>query len=155
MTDNCTKYFIIGKDNSDFLKVEVLNYVRPDLSDYWEANWIFSRINIKAGSFSADYIAQLQTTDFREFKKGLDRLYNDLKSATQFYSLEDWLTIIISGDGLGHFKVDCKACDLPGRGNRLEFKMHIDQTEIPSLVKQLSEILDKFPVKGRPDNAKK
>jgi len=148
-------FFIIGKDTSDFLKVEVLDYEHPALSEYWDANWLKAKIKLKIGAFSANYLAQLQTTNFREFQNGLETLYKDLIGEAQFYSLEDWLRIKLSGDGIGHFSLDCQASDFPGTGSRLEFEMQIDQTEIPLLVRQLSEILERFPVKGKPDNATK
>ena len=137
------------------MKVEVLSYERLPDSGYWDANWINARVEIKARSFSGTYLAQLQTLDFSQFKKGVESLYANLEGITQFNSMEDWLKIIIRGDGIGHFDVECEACDIPGTGNRLEFKMEIDQTEIPRLIDQLDDILTKFPVRGQPDSLKK
>jgi hypothetical protein len=153
VTKQQNPYFIIGQETSEFLKVEVLNYDRPENSDYWDANWLKVQIQIKVGAFSGSYIAHLQTMDFYLFEKELKRIYNDLKGVTQFNSIEEWLMVKFIGDGLGHFRVECKACDFPGTGNTLEFEFQIDQTYIPNLIIQVSNILEMFPVKGKPNNA--
>ena len=142
--------FIIGSESSEFLKVEVLNYLYPDKTDYWDANWLNTKIQIKVGAFSGNYFAQMQTIDFSGFEKELKRLYTDLNGVTQFYSIEDWLTLKFIGDGIGHFLVECLACDFPGTGNTLKFDLEIDQTYIPELLNQLGNILKKYPLKGEP-----
>jgi hypothetical protein len=153
LTQQQNPYFIIGRETSEFLKVEVLNYERPENSDYWDANWLKVQIQIKVGAFSGNYIAQLQTMDFSGFEKELKRIYIDLKGVTQFNSIEEWLMVMLIGDGLGHFKVECRACDSPGTGNTLQFEFQIDQTYIPNLITQVSNILEMFPVKGQPNRA--
>ena len=144
-------YFIIGKETSNYLIVEILNYEYPESDEYWDANWLKARIKIKTRSFSGYYSASLQTIDFREFKKGLEGIYRTLNGAAQFYSMEEWLTIILNGDGIGHFVGDIIACDFPPSGSKLRFELQIDQTEIPGIVNQINSILEIFPVKGSPD----
>jgi hypothetical protein len=148
MQDN-HPYFTIGKESSEFLKVEILNYQFPNATEYWDSSWLNTTIQIKVGAFSAKYSAQLQTIDFSSFEKELKRLYTDLNGVTQFYSIENWLNLKFKGDGIGHFEVRGTACDFPGTGNTLKFNFEIDQTYIPILLNQLSNILEKFPVKGK------
>ena len=64
--------------------------------------------------------------------------------------MEHWLTLSILGDGIGHFSVDCAACDQPGTGNTLRFKLAFDQTELPAMLRDLDELLRLFPVRGKP-----
>jgi hypothetical protein len=152
--ENSYTRFTIGKETSEFVEISILNYERFDSSNYWDANWLKTRIKIKVGAFKADYSAQLQTTDFANFRNELERIYRDLNGITRFYSLEDWLEIKLTGDGIGHFKLDCKACDFPGTGNTLFFDMQIDQTEIPGLIHQLTSLIEIFPVRGQVPNVK-
>jgi hypothetical protein len=86
--------------------------------------------------------------DFLNFNKGLRDLYDKLDGYANFNCLEDYLEIKVKGDGLGNFSADCIANDkqtIPG--NKLEFSLEFDQTEISSLSNMLDEILDKFPIK--------
>jgi len=64
--------------------------------------------------------------------------------------MEQWLTLSIVGDGIGHFSVDCTACDQPGMGNTLRFKLAFDQTELPAMLRDLDELIRLFPVRGKP-----
>ena len=148
--ENHQPSLLIGKETSEFLKISVLNYERIDSVDYWDANWLKTQIKIKVGAFIAEYSAQLQTINFTRFRKDLERLYIELKGVSIFDSLEDWIKLKLTGDGIGHFELECEACDFPGTGNRLEFTMTIDQTEIPELIRQLTTIIEIFPEKGQP-----
>lgn len=145
-------YFIIGSEASEFLKVEVLNYIYPDGTDWYEANWLKAKIQIKVGGFAAQYIGEFQTIDLVGFKNELKRIYHDPKGITQFYSLKDWIIIKLKADGLGNFEVLCRACDSPSMGNMLDFELKkIDQTYLTELTVQLNKILEMFPVKGTYD----
>jgi hypothetical protein len=148
MNDEQT-YFIIGSETSEFLKVEVLNYIYPDDTDWHAGNLLKAKIQIKVGGFSASFFAELEATSFGGFKNELRRIYHDPKGITQFYSLEDWIIIKLKADGLGNFEVLCYACDFPPMGNKLEFELKkINQTYLTELTVQLNKILEKFPVKG-------
>ena len=41
-------YFLIGQETAEFLKVEVLNYERPENIDYCDANRVIARIQIQS-----------------------------------------------------------------------------------------------------------
>jgi hypothetical protein len=55
--------------------------------------------------------------------------------------LELYVTIQIQGDGLGY--LNNSGYDQ----TQLTFVLHFDQTQIPTLIKQLELILNKFPIK--------
>jgi hypothetical protein len=57
----------------------------------------------------------------------------------------------IQGDGLGHFEAECHAMDQAGVGNRLEFRLSFDQTDIPGILKGLDRVNEAFPARGSPD----
>jgi hypothetical protein len=63
--------------------------------------------------------------------------------------LEGYLEMKITGDGIGHFEVNIKACDKPGiYGSCLTFSLNFDQTYIKKLTNKLDEIIKEFPVSG-------
>lgn len=148
MIDTDKIEFILGKETSEFLQILVDNFAYPDSTDFWDGNWINTRIKIKVGGFTGDYKAQLRNVDFLDFKNGLARLYDKLDGYANFNCLEDYLQIKIKGDGLGHFSADCLANDNPGiYGHELKFSIDFDQTEIQSLTKMIDDILIRFPIK--------
>jgi hypothetical protein len=63
--------------------------------------------------------------------------------------MEDWLSIVIDGDGRGHFVAQCTARDQPATGNTLRFGLTFDQTQLPATLASLDTVLAAYPVKGR------
>jgi hypothetical protein len=58
------------------------------------------------------------------------------------------LDIEIKGDRRGNFEAICVARDT-SNGNRLEFKLRFDQTEIPPMLAGLDSIIAGYPVLGK------
>ena len=110
-----------------------------------------SNVEINAGAFQGAYTACLRCDEFLAFRNSLVQLYSTLSGEAGFRSMEDWLTVKITGDGLGHFEVECKARDTFGFDSRLEFSLFLDQTQMPEIIRGLDNILEQFPLKGNPD----
>lgn len=144
-------YFRIGADNSHYLTVRPLYRPYDQCHDYWDGNWVKSQITIRVGGFNGNITASLRTDEFFRFKEELSKLYSTLKGQASFSSMEHWLTVHVEGDGLGHFEADCVVMDEAGIGNRLQFRLVFDQTELPGIVKSLEGILRAFPVRGKTD----
>ena len=142
-------FIFIGKETREYLKVTILDRCHPECLDYWDGNWLNCKIDIKVGGFTGDYISHLRSEEFFSFYEQLKIVYEDLSGVARFENMEEWLDILVKGDGIGHFKVNCIALDEPGIGNTLEFKLEIDQTEIADLIKKLDKILKKFSVIGK------
>jgi hypothetical protein len=87
---------------------------------------------VRAGAFRASLEANLRTHEFLSFRDALRPLYENLRGEASFSSLEHWLAIKVIGDGIGHFKAECDVCDQPGMGNKLQFDLAFDQTELPA-----------------------
>jgi hypothetical protein len=132
----------------NWLSIEPLRFAYPDDSDAFSRNLISTRITFKAGKFNGDYIGEFETADYDNFKKGLLRLYTDLKGFARFDGLEPYLDLKIQGDGLGHFNCECSAIHNPGyEQTELTFNLHFDQTQIPVLIKQMDLIMNEFPIR--------
>ncbi|MDN5942717.1 MAG: hypothetical protein L0H94_12605 [Nitrospira sp.] len=140
--------FQIGRHASNHLKVTVLRRCYLDCTDYDDGNWVDARVEIAAGGFRGRYRAYLRTEEFFGFQNEIAKLYYSLKGEACFDSMEDWLSIKVKGDGLGHMTADCKAMDEAGTGNTLCFELRFDQSDMPEILSGLAEIVDKFPVIG-------
>jgi hypothetical protein len=145
--------FRIGASDSHYLTVRPLYRPYDQCQDYWDGNWVNSQIIIRVGGFNGNITASLRTDEFMRFKEELSRLYSTLKGRASFSSMEHWLTIHVEGDGLGHFEAECVVMDEVGIGNRLQFRLDFDQTELPGIVKGLEGILQAFPVRGRANSS--
>lgn len=140
-------YFELS-DGGDIVRLEPIELVKYNSDLDWDRNLVKTNVTVKCGKFSAQYTADFMTVDFEKFKQGLKRIYNDLKGYANFDGLENYLTLRINGDGIGHFNVSVTACDQPGVGGILTFHLSFDQTTILELVNQLDRITKQFPITG-------
>jgi hypothetical protein len=136
-------------DAGDFVRLEPMELIKYDSDIDWDQNWVKTKVTIKGGKFTGQYSGDFMTVDFEKFKQELSRLYDNLKGTANFNDLEGYIELKITGDGIGHFEVDVKACDQPGvNASELTFTMGFDQTELKELVNQLDRITKQFPITG-------
>ena len=148
MTERQEIYFELF-DAGDIVRLEPIELINYDSNIDWDKNWVKTKVTVKGGKFSGQYSGDFMTVDFEKFKQELSRLYDNLKGTANFNDLEGYLELKITGDGIGHFEVDVKACDQPGiNASELTFTMGFDQTEIKNLVNQLDRITKQFPITG-------
>lgn len=143
---------IIGHETSDHLLIKVFGRTYPDCDDYWDGNWLSAEIYISSGAFTGSITNDifLRTTEFKSFLTQIEPLYELLKGTAEYASLEDWLEFRIRGDGLGHFIAEGFVIDNHCEGNKLNFSIHFDQTNLPQIISSLKELLKKHPVVGKP-----
>ncbi len=141
-------YFEIA-DSGNMVRIEPLELINYNSTLDWDNNWIKTRVTLKAGAFTGQYVTDMMTVDFERFKQELTPLYENLGGSASFSDLEQALELKIKGDGIGHFQLDVVACDSPGiYGSTLEFTMSFDQTILKSIANQLERITKAFPIKG-------
>lgn len=146
--DDTAVYFSIGDPQGPGLRVAVLGRSQEACHDYWDGNWIDAEIQLRVGGFSGRITAALRLDEIQSFYEQCKALYDNLHGEACFSSMEDWLSMKIQGDGLGHFEAVCRTMDQAGIGNTLEFILHFDQSEIPGIVSGLETILQTFPIRG-------
>ena len=74
----------------------------------------------------------------------------DLKGTFVFETMEEQLSIVAKGDGMGHFTAECTARDAAGSPNPLTFTLYLDQTRLPPLAAELDALVRAYPVVGKP-----
>jgi hypothetical protein len=143
---------VFGSREGEYLAIEVLRrpYAdRADVSDGaydWDANWLSCRIEARLRGFRARFDAFLMTSDFPPFRDALRRLWEDLRGEAVFETLEKQVLLRVRGDGLGHMTVSGQLEDIAGMGNRLSFALELDQTHIAATLRDLDDLLERFPV---------
>jgi hypothetical protein len=148
MTDRQELFFELF-DAGNIVRLEPIESIKYDSSLDWDKNWVKTKVTAKSGTFSGQYIGNFMTVDFEKIKRDLSWLYDNLTGTISFNDLEGYLELHITGDGIGHFEVNVKACDQPGiNGSELTFTLGIDQAELTGLVSQLDRITKQFPIVG-------
>lgn len=148
MIENQELYFEIF-DAGDLVRLEPIELMQYDSDLDWDKNWIKTRVTVKGGKFSGQYMGEFMTIEFEKFKREFTELYDNLSGTAKFSDLEGYLELKINGDGIGHFEVNIRACDQPGPyAKELCFTMSFDQTELKELTHQIEKITKQFPVIG-------
>lgn len=128
--------------------MDVLKYELPDATDYWDGNWVTTRIHIKAGAFTANYEASLRNVEIATFAHQLPRLHGEPGTAT-LASLELWLTLTMERTDTGKVHMSGIAMNPSRQGTELAFDLpDIDQSFLPAIKEQFDAVLQEFPVRG-------
>ena len=145
----CGNKLLLNCQTANLVRLEPIELVNINSTLDWDNNFIKTKIILKGGAFSGQYIADIMTIDFEKFKQELGPLYDNLGGSATFADLEHALELKIKGDGIGHFEVNAKAFDKPNIDRSvLTFTMSFDQTELKSIMNQLDRITKKFPIVG-------
>ena len=148
MQEQMAEFKIASKGSSDYIMVKVLSRQYPGATEYNDANWLCSEVKVVAGGFKANVSGYLVADEFPPFRDGLEKLNKTLAGKVEYYTLEDWLSIKIEGDGKGHISLEAELLDKPGSDNRLTFSFELDQTFLPEIIRGLGQVISQYPVCG-------
>jgi len=126
----------------------VHGYERAVTGDYHDDNWLTAVVEIKAGAFNGKFGATFLTAELIDFRDQLTQVYDTLKGEAVFSTLEEQLSICVTGNGRGDLEARGAALDQPGIGNKLEFHFSSDQTHLVKTLGELNETIAKFPVRS-------
>lgn len=141
---------LLGRATSAYLRIEVLRRTHPTATDYWDGNWVSAHVRVRAGGFDGRADGEFRTEELLAFREQLGRLHATLKGEAVFATMEEWLHLRLVGDGRGHIVVKAVVRDAPGIGNRLEFALALDQTDLPMVISALDRVCAAYPVISRP-----
>jgi hypothetical protein len=140
--------FQIGSNRAEQLLVRVIS--RSSGDDYWDGNWLTCEVRLSAGGFRGQFQANLRTDELERFAAQVRTLYDDLKTPALLEPMEEQLVLRLEGDGRGHIDCHGEARDVVGTGNLFRFELQLDQTQLFATMAQLSELLNRYPVRGSP-----
>ncbi|WP_420580849.1 WapI family immunity protein [Reichenbachiella sp.] len=131
------------QDSGNFLKLTALEQLYPNSSD-WDQKFLSCSVELKSGAFSGNFNGEFMVDDFKSFSQQLQNLYKTLKGTANFNCLEDYVNIVVTGDGIGHLSAKCVVTDSPFPLNSLQFELEFDQTYLPNIINDLDQIVSKF-----------
>ena len=118
--------------------------------DYWDGNWVRTSVEVEVGGFRGSVGGDVRTDELVRFHQQLAHLQQTLRGTAAFTTMENWLSILAEGDGLGHMTFKCVVRDEPGVGNALDFTLPTDQTFIRHTVAELATAVEALPVISTP-----
>jgi hypothetical protein len=140
--------FSFGQSENECVEIDVLRYERPLIGEYWDDNWLTVEIRVQAGGIHGKVTAAILTGEFEKFLSELRPLYETLSGSANFKTMEAQLTLILVGDGKGHIELRGEVTDQPGIGNRLNFVLQFDQTQLATSIRELERVMAQFPIRS-------
>jgi hypothetical protein len=120
----------------------------PDANDYWDGNWLL--VTASCVSAGAQVVTQgpiLHLSELRHWLNGLKDLLQAVEGEAELPCMEPnlWATVRLGKTGSGSLAVSITPDPLK---ERHEFEIEIDQSYLPRLVRELEDILTRYPLKG-------
>jgi hypothetical protein len=135
------------KGGSDFIRVIINNQPFPNAEIPWDESWLDTTISVQLGAFSGTFFANLQTWDFQKLLNEFIELHKNLNHCFTYEATEQQLSFNCKGDGIGHIGLNGSVMDQCGIGNELSFKIELDQSCLPDIIRQLEYISKVYPSK--------
>jgi hypothetical protein len=136
-----------GGTRHERLEIDVRRYERQPTGEYYDDNWLSVQITVAAGAFEGSFDAAFLTSELVAFRDQLQALHTTLRGTAELRTLEEQLSLDCVGNGLGSIELSGVAFDQPGIGNRLAFKLALDQTQVGAALAQLEVVVSEFPVR--------
>jgi hypothetical protein len=127
----------IPGDGSDGLTISI---PERDHRDARSEGWLDAEVWVKLGAWSGRYSAQFHEDDFSPFAEKLEGLHTTLMGEATLSSLDGYLDLTLTGDGLGHISVVGELWDQPRVASHLVVSYNTDQTALPALRTALASL---------------
>jgi len=122
---------------------------RSSTEDFWDANWLRSRVRVEApGATVALPDASIRIDELAAFEAELQTLYRELKGTAALACIDAALAVRVAGDGRGHMRVEVDVTpDMLAQ--RHWFGFSTDQSHLPDTLAALGRLLATYEVGGR------
>jgi hypothetical protein len=140
--------YSFGQSEHERIEVDVHGYERAAAGEYWDDNWLTVGIRVRAGGFRGKAAATIITSELTKFLSELRPLYENLNGSAKFVTMEGQLNLLLNGDGKGHIELKGEVADQAGIGNRLNFTLHFDQSQLGASIRELEKVTSQFPVRA-------
>ncbi len=141
----------IGAREGEHVELTFIGRSHPDAADFWDGNWLGTRVSARTGGFRALYEADLRVEEIQAFHDALVTMHRTLSGEAEFLTLEQQVALTLTMNHTGQIAVSGTLSDQPGVGNQLLFSFEIDQTFLHDIVVQFERVIEAFPPVGDPD----
>ena len=125
----------IGYESSEYVFLTVTGW---SVDICW---WLDCEVSVFLGTFTATVAGEMLTFDeLQSFQDSLEQLYATLHGKAALYSIDDWIELELTGNGLGGVSLRGHIRDT--RRNQLTFHFDLDQTFLPKIIAQIKSVLN-------------
>lgn len=122
----------------------------PEAEGYYDGNWL--RVTAHCGASGSSVWAQgaiLMVTDVKRFGDGCAAmLAGETKSAVLAPCEPELKVSLEASDSVGHIRAQVEITpDHLAQSHRFEFE--VDQSYLPGIIRQCSEIVQEYPIRGQ------
>lgn len=120
----------------------------PDSHDYWDGNWL--RVTAHCGGNGASVFATGSIIHLSELDRWLvetEELLKNLNGEAKLACMEPALSATFKSGSLGHITMEVSITP-DHMAQRHWFQFEIDQSYLPTFVKQCRSILEAHPIRG-------
>lgn len=124
----------------------------PEGADYWDANWleVAAEVDLPGQARVRATGPFLMTSELAGFLTELRCMNETLTGTADLHPLEPNLRVRLKCGSTGEILTEIELT--PDHLTQTHtFKLQLDQTYLPGIIRQLETILERFPVRGRPD----
>ncbi|GGK90909.1 WapI family immunity protein [Deinococcus radiotolerans] len=134
------------------LKVTVHQGPLIEGEDFWDANWldVAAEVDLPGQAWVHVTGPFLMTSELGGFLTELRRMNETLTGTADLHPLEPNLGMHLECGSTGEILTRIELTPDPLTQTHT-FELQLDQTYLPGIIRQLETILERFPVRGRPD----
>lgn len=124
----------------------------PAGAGFWDANWldVTAEVDLPGQAWVRATGPFLMTSDIAAFLTELRRMNETLTGTADLHPLEPNLRVHLECGPTGQVRTQIELT--ADHINQMHtFQLELDQTHLPGSIRQLETILERFPVRGRPD----
>jgi hypothetical protein len=116
--------------------------------DYWDGNWL--RVTVHYGAKGVDVWTQgpiLHLGELEHWLRELEEMNRALSGKAELAPVEPYLHLGFEMEKLGH--IDAQIYITPDNMSQYhEFREQIDQSYLPGLIRQITAVLQNYPLRG-------
>jgi hypothetical protein len=145
-----TEHLIEILGDGAFVTLNFHHRAYPEAQDYWDRNWVVTRIQVEAREFKADFTDQVHMGDVVRFYEDVIKLHANMSGEATLTMLEEFLTVTGKMDVRGGLDWAATVLHPRRRDIQLCFTFRADQSYLPELIQQMEKLLTEFGVRGQP-----
>jgi len=133
-------------DGGDIVRITVNGSIPKPKKAFTSHQWLEAEVTVKGCTFSGQFTAEFLPVNFHQFRQQLVSLLYHFENKATFEGEMGYLKLEFEAQDDEYIEIGIRACDVPGIGAELSFKMATDRPEIERLVTQLDSILERYPI---------
>jgi hypothetical protein len=134
------------------LRLWIHGYEFPDIHEGYDANWLYATAHYESASSSVWVVREpmILTWELSDWLHEIERLYQRLKGTATLACLEPYLFVELKAEHRrGAIEMKVEICPVHPFGEEVHtFHKQVDQSYLPNAIRQLRDILQRFPTRG-------